>query len=87
MVCVVPRKWEHLFQLELVTLKEIAQHDLLLTRRISGQGMYDMILEQFEKNGHHPNVILDCPDISTILTLVSAGMGITIIPKSEIGEV
>ncbi|HET6872676.1 MAG TPA: LysR family transcriptional regulator substrate-binding protein, partial [Sporolactobacillaceae bacterium] len=28
-----------------------------------------------------------CPDISTILTLVATGMGMTIIPRSEIHQV
>ncbi|KHD85460.1 LysR family transcriptional regulator [Heyndrickxia ginsengihumi] len=86
-VVVVPRQWESKFSGTTISIEEASKYDLLLGRRISGKGMYDHIINAFHQHNVHPNIVLDCPEISTILTLVATGMGITIIPRSEIHQV
>lgn len=86
-VVLIPRQWESDFPEELISFKDVIQYDLLLTKRTSGIGIYETILNQFQKANLTPKVVLDSPDISTILTLVATGMGITIIPRSEVHEI
>lgn len=85
-VVVIPRQWEDRFPKDSISLEEVAQQDLLLGKRMSGIGMYENILSHFHQYDLHPNVVLDGPDISTILTFVATGMGMTIIPRSEIHQ-
>ncbi|WEG11053.1 LysR family transcriptional regulator [Pullulanibacillus sp. KACC 23026] len=86
-VVLAPRQWEHNFPEEFISLKDVTQYDLLLTKRTSGVGIYETILNQFHKAHLEPKVVLDSPDISTILTLVATGMGITIIPQSQVHQI
>ncbi|GGH78363.1 DNA-binding transcriptional LysR family regulator [Pullulanibacillus pueri] len=86
-VVVIPRQWEDEFPLDTISIHEVVEHDLLLARRTAGTGIYENIITQFQQYSLEPHIILDCPDISTILTLVAKGMGMTIIPKSEIHQV
>ncbi|MDN4523303.1 LysR family transcriptional regulator [Fictibacillus fluitans] len=85
-VAVIPRQWENRFPKDSISLKEVARQDLLLGKRRSGIGIYENILSHFHHYDLHPHVVLDGPDISTILTLVATGMGMTIIPRSEIHQ-
>ncbi|WP_026693408.1 LysR family transcriptional regulator [Peribacillus kribbensis] len=85
-VAVIPRKWESRFPENCISLSEVARQDLLLTKRISGHGVYEDILQTFKDHNLTPRVVMDGPDISTILTLVATEMGMTIIPKSEIHQ-
>jgi LysR family transcriptional regulator, salicylic acid-responsive activator of bsdBCD len=85
-VVVAPHSWAHRLPDEKISMEEVAQYDFLMGKRTSGEGMFENIIGLFKKNGFHPNVVLDCPDISTILSLVATGMGITIMPKSEIHQ-
>ncbi|MFP7171226.1 LysR family transcriptional regulator [Terribacillus halophilus] len=85
-VAVIPGQWEQRFPKDSISLEEVAAQDLLLVKRISGVGLYENILSHFHKSGLRPNVVLDCPDVSTILTFVATGMGMTVIPCSEIHQ-
>lgn len=86
-VVLIPRQWETKFPEAFISLEDVTRHDLLLTKRTSGIGIYETILNQFQKSNLKPKVVLDSPDISTILTLVATGMGITIIPRSEVHQI
>jgi DNA-binding transcriptional LysR family regulator len=85
-IAVIPKKWESQFPQNSISLEEIASKDLLLIKRTTGIGIYERVLKHFQQYNYTPNVIMDCPDITTILTLVATGMGMTIIPKSEIHQ-
>ncbi len=51
---------------------------------MKGYSMYENILGQFHKHQFSPNIVMECKDISTLLSLVASEIGISIIPKSEI---
>ncbi|WP_017811073.1 LysR family transcriptional regulator [Paenibacillus shenyangensis] len=86
-VAVVPREWTELCQTESLTLEQIAEYPLLLARRMSGEGAYENIIGEFEQRQLQPRVVLDCPDISALFSFAAAGMGLTLIPESEIQQV
>ncbi|GGE55616.1 LysR family transcriptional regulator [Pullulanibacillus camelliae] len=86
-VVVIPRQWEERFPESTISLRQVAEQDLLLGRRTSGNGMYENIIQLFKAQQLEPRIILDSPDISGLLTLVATGMGVTIIPQSEVHQV
>jgi DNA-binding transcriptional LysR family regulator len=85
-VAVLPCEWADRHPSGEITLQEAAGYDLLLGRRTEGYGLYETVIRKFEDHHLIPRVVLDCPEISTILALVSAGMGMTIIPGSGLGQ-
>ncbi|MBM7094880.1 LysR family transcriptional regulator [Bacillus sp. H-16] len=57
---------------------------LLLLHRVSGAGQYEMILEECRKHNFEPTVLCECPDVTMLLSLVSKGVGATIVPRSTL---
>jgi DNA-binding transcriptional LysR family regulator len=51
---------------------------------MKGYSMYERILSHFQKQQFSPNIVMECTDIATLLTFVASGIGISIIPRSEI---
>ncbi|OAZ49809.1 LysR family transcriptional regulator [Paenibacillus polymyxa] len=85
-VAVLPCEWADRHPSGEITLQEAASYDLLLGRRTEGHGLYETVIRKFQEHHLIPRVVLDCPEISTILSLVSTGMGITIIPDAGLGQ-
>jgi DNA-binding transcriptional LysR family regulator len=82
-VAVVPRKWEIASQTD-IRLQDLVDLPLLLLHRINGKGIYEMILAEFKQHGLSPNITCESPDIHIILSLVEAGVGLSIIPQSAL---
>ncbi|SEA33965.1 DNA-binding transcriptional regulator, LysR family [Thalassobacillus cyri] len=57
---------------------------LMLLHRIKGSGQYELILDEIRNHGIEPNVICEAPDPTMLLSLVSEGMGATIVPESTL---
>lgn len=83
-VAVFPSNTPGIFSKTTIKMKEFETVPLLLLHRISGVGQFEIVLQECRRHGFEPNVICECPDVSMILSLVSAGVGATIIPKSSL---
>ena len=83
-VVVIPLRWKSKFTKNTVKLKDIIHYPFLMLGPMKGYSMYEYILGQFHKHQFSPNVVMECKDISTLLSLVAAEIGISIIPKSDI---
>lgn len=83
-VAVIPATWSEELHRDSISLKEIGTHPLLLLRRMQGTGMYEKIIDKLEENGLSPQVIAECPDIPTLLAFVTSGIGMTLVPRSDI---
>lgn len=83
-VVVIPSKWQGKFTNHAVRLKDIIHYPFLMLGPMKGYSMYEYILGQFHKHQFSPNIVMECKDISTLLSLVAAEIGISIIPKSDI---
>jgi DNA-binding transcriptional LysR family regulator len=59
---------------------ERIQHYPLIIPSTEGLGLYNMIQGEFAQRGLQPNIICESSDITTLLELVSAGLGASIIP-------
>ncbi|HDR4586813.1 TPA: LysR family transcriptional regulator [Bacillus cytotoxicus] len=68
----------------MISMKELAKLPLMLLQRIKGFGLYEKVLENFQKHGLKPNIICDCPDAAMLLSLVRSGIGCTLLPKSTL---
>jgi DNA-binding transcriptional LysR family regulator len=65
-------------------MKDFKDLPLLLTHRKSGTGIYEMIIEECRNNGFEPNIVCECQNSSAVISLVSSGVGASIIPKSSL---
>jgi DNA-binding transcriptional LysR family regulator len=83
-VVVIPTSWKSKFPNDAVKLKDIINYPFLMLGPMKGYSMYENILSQFHYHQFSPNIVMECIDISTLLSFVASEIGISIIPKSEI---
>ncbi|MBK0009636.1 MULTISPECIES: LysR family transcriptional regulator [Priestia] len=83
-VAVVPSIWKERFPNKTVNLKDIIDYPFLMLGPMKGYSLYENMLSNFHKHQFSPNIVMECKDISTILSLVASGLGISIVPKSGI---
>ncbi len=65
-----------------IQLSELADESFILYRRPSGPGFYDAIIAACGRAGFSPRVKHEAPRLMSTLSLVAAGLGISIIPNS-----
>jgi DNA-binding transcriptional LysR family regulator len=63
-------------------LSALAGEDFVLYRRRIGLGLYDAILVACHQAGFSPQVVQEAPRMTATLSLVAAGLGISIVPAS-----
>ncbi|MFJ7831700.1 LysR family transcriptional regulator [Peribacillus sp. NPDC046944] len=83
-VFVVPEEWEDFHFKDKISLNDLENTPLLLVHREKGLGIYEEIIEEFKKNELKPNILCECHDVNVLLSLVSAGIGASIVPKSAV---
>ena len=65
-----------------VTLSELAGEDFVAYPRRRGAGLSDAVLAECRRVGIAPRVVQETPQLSSTINLVSAGMGVAIVPES-----
>ena len=83
-VFVVPEEWEEFRSKDEISISELEHTPLLLVHREKGSGIYEEILEEFKKKDLKPNILCECHDVNVLLSMVSAGIGASIVPKSAV---
>jgi DNA-binding transcriptional LysR family regulator len=63
-------------------LKALAEETFILYRRPTGPGLYDAIIAGCRQAGFSPIVGQEAPRILSTLSLVAAGLGVTLVPES-----
>jgi DNA-binding transcriptional LysR family regulator len=63
-------------------LLALAEEPFILYRRLAGAGLYDTILAGCREAGFNPNVVQEAPRLPATLSLVAAGIGVSIVPAS-----
>ncbi|RTF86968.1 LysR substrate-binding domain-containing protein, partial [Serratia marcescens] len=61
---------------------ELAHEAFILYRRPAGQGLYDAILAACHRAGFSPRIVQEAPRLPATLSLVGAGLGVSIVPGS-----
>ena len=65
-----------------VPIAELADEDFVLYPRPIGAGLYDAIQSACQRAGFGPRVIQEAPQMASIVSLVAAGVGISIVPAA-----
>ncbi|WP_131913508.1 LysR family transcriptional regulator [Celerinatantimonas diazotrophica] len=65
-----------------IALSALAHEPFVLYRRPSGPGLYDSILTACYQAGFSPEIIQEAPRLTTMMSLVAAGLGVSIVPQS-----
>jgi DNA-binding transcriptional LysR family regulator len=63
-------------------LAELAAETFILYRRPLGPGLYDAIIAACQHAGYSPQIGQEAPRMLSTLSLVAAGLGVTLIPAS-----
>ncbi|HEY1374851.1 MAG TPA: LysR substrate-binding domain-containing protein [Candidatus Binatia bacterium] len=66
-----------------VEIAELADEPYILFKRESGQVFYDYVISFYHRNGLRLNIRHEADHPSTVLGLVAAGLGITILPYTS----
>jgi DNA-binding transcriptional LysR family regulator len=82
-VLVVPSSHE-LAKKKKARLKEVAGQDFVMYDRTHAPGFHDLILGMLRQAGIVPNVRQSAGEMPTLVSLVAAGMGISILPLSAV---
>ncbi|GAB2941213.1 LysR family transcriptional regulator [Hafnia psychrotolerans] len=67
---------------QLLKLEDLSNEPFVLYRRRAGQGLYDAILAAYVRAGFSPHIVQEAPRLTSCLSLVGAGLGISIVPES-----
>ncbi|MBN4667834.1 LysR family transcriptional regulator [Pandoraea nosoerga] len=65
-----------------VPMTAVAAEKLILYRRRTGQGLYDAIIAACHSAGFSPNIEQEAPRLLSTLSLVAAGLGVSVVPAS-----
>jgi len=65
-----------------VELASLARESFLLFPRSTSPGFYDSIISACQKAGFSPRLGQETPDIPSIVHLVGAGFGVSVVPKA-----
>jgi DNA-binding transcriptional LysR family regulator len=65
-------------------LREVAGHEFVMYERTYAPGFHDVILGLLREAGIVPNVSQTAAEISTLISLVAARMGVAILPASAV---
>ncbi|KAF0824935.1 LysR family transcriptional regulator [Cytobacillus firmus] len=81
-VCILPLDWPVGSKTNSVTMEELSVFPLVALHRVNGEGIYEMLLEEFTKRGLKPKIVAESPNITILLSLVESGVGAAILPSS-----
>ncbi|OZI58028.1 LysR substrate-binding domain-containing protein [Bordetella genomosp. 1] len=65
-----------------VPMQALAEEAFVLYPRPIGAGLYDAILGACQRAGFTPRVIQEAPQMASIISLVAAGVGISVVPSA-----
>lgn len=68
-------------------LRDLAGEDFVLFRRDQSPPMYDLILHHFHERGFSPRIVQEGTSHTTVLALVAAGLGCSVIPQSAASRI
>lgn len=80
-VAVSPRSWGNVFLSRNVTFKEIANYPFIMLGAMEGHSYYESILKAFDEDNVTPDIVLESKDLTTVIAMVSRGLGLSIIPR------
>lgn len=81
-VAVVPRQWNCFPLRHSISMKDLADLQLLAVKSDKTIRLHEKIVNECRRFGFEPNMTCECSSVAIIIALVVAGIGATILPKS-----
>jgi DNA-binding transcriptional LysR family regulator len=63
-------------------LEELRHEPFILYPRAQGSLLYDAIIAACQRAGFSPRVVQEAPEMASMVSLVAAGVGVTLVPQS-----
>ncbi|MGG3609755.1 LysR substrate-binding domain-containing protein [Priestia megaterium] len=82
MVVALPKEHPLAFKTSSIDLIELANDPFILIGRKSNHYHYDGVINSCYEAGFSPNIVQETAEMSTVISLVSAGIGVAIVPAS-----
>jgi DNA-binding transcriptional LysR family regulator len=82
MLVVLPQRHPLALQAAPVPLEALAEETFILFPREIGHGLYDAVVGACHRAGFNPRLGLAAPQISSIVPMVEAGFGVSVVPRS-----
>jgi DNA-binding transcriptional LysR family regulator len=65
-----------------LSMAEVAGEGLVMNPRHIGTGLYDKITQLCGRAGHTPRIAVEAHQMSTMISLVGAGLGLAVVPQT-----
>ncbi len=85
-VFIMPASWQLNLPSYEIPFRQIEHLPLMLLKRDTGYGLYEKVLEHCERHHFTPNLVVESNNILTIIAMVDAGIGATILPQSVLKQ-
>ncbi|REE83944.1 DNA-binding transcriptional LysR family regulator [Paenibacillus taihuensis] len=85
-VALMPAAWAPASSDQAISIEELAQFDFLTLKTDKTIRMHERVVQTFMSKGHEPKIIGECSSVAIIMSLVAAGIGVTVFPKSVIAS-
>ncbi|WP_068985454.1 LysR family transcriptional regulator [Lysinibacillus xylanilyticus] len=82
-VLATPAQWHLPNPIQMEDLKDLPFLSFYRHRSCS---TFRIIIDEFKSHGFEPNIICECIDIAMVISLISEGLGITILPKTSLDK-
>jgi LysR family transcriptional regulator, salicylic acid-responsive activator of bsdBCD len=82
-VVIIPTSWSSSFPSQYATFEQIAQYPFIMLGAMEGVSFTEDILKAFDDHQVKPNIIIECKDIMMVASLVSRGVGLSVIPRMD----
>lgn len=80
-VVVSPRDWGNIFSSNKLSFKDLENHPFIMLGAMEGHLYYENILKGFNEANVKPNIVIESKDLTTVIAMVSSGLGLAIIPR------
>ncbi|WP_340003618.1 LysR family transcriptional regulator [Paenibacillus sp. FSL K6-0276] len=81
-VAILPPEWDPDRTNSDIQLADLQKMPFILLRSENATGTQDIIKEACRRIGFEPNVVCECSNISTILSIIKEGIGVTVLHKA-----
>jgi DNA-binding transcriptional LysR family regulator len=85
-VVVIPSAWTSLASRRSINMAEIAQFPFLTLKTDKTLRMHEQVVNECRRHGFEPNIICECSSVAIIMSLIAAGIGATVFPKSVLSS-
>lgn len=85
-VALMPSSWAPTAKDKSISMAELSTYPLLTLKTDKTTRMHEQVVNEFRRHGIEPTIICECSSVAIIMSLVAAGIGATVFPKSTLSS-